>query len=249
MKIIGLLRIRNESEIIRNTLDYMATFCDFAIVYDDCSTDDTVEICKSHPLVRHTIEGMHWSRNRKRAEFRNRQVLLDTGRQYAEKDDWFVYQDADEYIEFDFNKLYESDSIAVKMKLFDFYITPDDIEAHYMDRKWLGPEYREIIMAFKNHPNLSYDSPDQREVHLNHKGNILEDGYVRHYGKAISIEEWNRTCEYYGNHFPKYSEKWKKRMGKAVHETSSFGLPLIQWEEKNKYGVLLTKEIQMNSIY
>jgi glycosyltransferase involved in cell wall biosynthesis len=49
--VIGVTRIRNESEIISNTLDHMATFCDKVIVYDDCSTDNTVDICNNHHIV------------------------------------------------------------------------------------------------------------------------------------------------------------------------------------------------------
>ena len=44
---LGLTRVRNESDIIQFTLDHMSTFCEKIIVYDDCSTDDTVAICNA----------------------------------------------------------------------------------------------------------------------------------------------------------------------------------------------------------
>lgn len=72
------------------------------------------------------------------------------------------------------------------------------------------------------------------------KGTIENLGYVRHYGKAISVEEWEKTCDYYGKHFPQYSEKWEKRKGKAVHNgVSDFGNKLISWKEKEQKGFLL----------
>ena len=123
------------------------------------------------------------------------------------------------------------------MKLFDYYITPEDVGLRYSERKWLGPEYRNILMAFRNLPTLSYHAPDQREVGIGAQGRIVTAGYVRHYGKAISVEQWEATCEYYSRHFPKYSAKWEARKGKAVHVMSDFGNELIRWEERDEKGV------------
>ncbi len=123
------------------------------------------------------------------------------------------------------------------MKLFDYYITPEDVGLRYSERKWLGPEYRNILMAFRNLPTLSYHAPDQREVSIGAQGRIVTAGYVRHYGKAISVEQWEATCEYYSRHFPKYSAKWEARKGKAVHVMSDFGNELIRWEERDEKGV------------
>ena len=250
--IIGLTRVRNESLIIQETLDHLSEYCDGGIfVFDDCSTDGTVSICKSHPNVIKVIKGSLWDENRARAEFENRQSLLTAAKKHAKPNDWFVYLDADERVEFDwsFIKNFSDDVIAVRMKLFDFYITPEDIDKKYYERKWLGPEFREIIMAFKNSNELCYAHADQREVSLG-KGTIKNLGYVKHYGKAISIEEWEKTCDYYGNHFPQYSEKWKKRKGKAVHiNTSDFGNNLISWNEKEEKGFLLvTEEINKSNL-
>ncbi len=250
-KIIGLTRIRNESLIIKDTLDYLAGFCTGGIfVYDDCSKDSTYEICKNHPAVKEIIKGEYWDENRERAEFENRQMLLETAKIYAGPDDWFVYIDADERIDFDWNKIagYDKNVIAIRMKLFDFYITPEDAEKKYNERLWHGPEYREIIMAFKNSDALRYEHPDQREVSLGKTSKIVDDGFVKHYGKAISVDEWEKTCDYYANHFPKYSEKWKKRKGKAIHNgVSDFGNELILWCEKELKGFPLLPKIEKSN--
>ena len=251
MKIIGLTRVRNEQRIMRDTLDHMATFCDEVFVYDDCSTDNTIQICINHRIVKGIIKGKYWDKNRKQAEWQNRKAVLKLGQQNAGPDDWFIYMDADERLEFDFYtfQYMPKTIIGVKMKLFDFYITPDDINSPYYFRQHCGPEYRSILMAFRNLPTLDYSSPDQREVHLRHSGKVIQQGYVKHYGKGISIEQWEETCDYYVNHFPKYSAKWLARKGKAIHTKSSFGYPLITWSEKETRGIPLTKEIQKHNIY
>lgn len=251
MKLIGLLRIRNESRIIKETLDHMAIFCRTVFVYDDASTDRTVEICLKHDIVEAVIQGKMWDRDRKRAEWQNRKAVLELGQKHATPDDWFIYMDADERIDFDFSSLKDLPKtvIGIRMKLFDFYITPKDIKLHYSQRKFCGPEYRDILMCFRNLPTLDYSSNDQREVHLRHPGRVINAGYVKHYGKGISVEQWEETCDYYSQHFPKYSKKWLARKGKAVHTVSSFGSVLIQWHEKDSRGVPVTESLRQRSIY
>ena len=135
------------------------------------------------------------------------------------------------------------------MKLFDFYITEEDKDKHFLQRTLMGPEYRNIIMAFKNHPNLGYKSFDQREVHLNQPEAIIHHaGYVRHYGKAISVKDWEAKCAYYMT-FEKYREKWARRRGHAIHTTSSFNQQLIRWSQKDTHGIPLTKELQKQDCY
>ena len=251
MKIIGLTRIRNEAAIIRETLDHMASFCREVYVYDDHSTDNTVAVCRAHPIVKGIIEGAAWDSDRARAEWQNRKAVLELGRKQAGPDDWFVYMDADERIDFDFSLLAHLDKsvVGIKMKLFDFYITAADVNDHYSRRKYCGPEYRSILMAFRNLPTLDYSMPDQRQVFLNHPGTVLDMGYVKHYGKGISIQQWEDTCDYYANHFPQYAAKWRARKGKAVHDRSSFGYPLITWDQKETLGIPLTREIETHTIY
>ena len=250
MKIIGLTRIRNESEIIQETLDHMGGFCDMIFVYDDCSTDKTADICGKHPKVTKILTGDSWDADRERAEWQNRQELLRLAQNYATPDDWFVYMDADERIEYDWSKLraYPDDVTGVVMWLFDFYITPHDVDLHYTQRRWLGPEFRPILMAFRNISGTGYSQPDQREVTLP-RGKIIYDGFVKHYGKAISVAQWNRTVDYYTRCFPKYSAKWEKRRGRAVHIISSFGRSLITWDERIDKGILLTPQIENQNIY
>jgi len=237
MKLVGLTRVRNESEIIQETLDHMAEFCSQVFIYDDCSEDNTVEICRAHPIVSSVIEGQSWDSFRAKAEFQNRHAVYLEAAKHLSENDWFVYLDADERIEFDWTKL-SNNLDAVRMRLFDFYITEADVHKKYTDRKWIGPEYRQILFAFRFGATTGYYGLDQRECSIK-SFRILDEGYVRHYGKSISVEQWEETCDYYINHFPMYAAKWLARKGNAIHSHSDFGRDLILWEDKVKKGLPL----------
>lgn len=226
-----LSRIRNEEAIIQDFLKY---YKDFPIyIYDDCSTDKTLEIIKAHPSVKGIVEGKEWDTDRTRAEYTTRQAVFERAQQ--DEYDWFIYVDADERIVFP-NIPYDNFD-GVSMKLFDFYITEKDKDKGYKSRKWMGPEYREILMMFRGFPGLKYEHRDQREMRMPQFSKIAHAGYVKHYGKAIGIDEWERTCQYYMTHFPEpYKSKWRDRVGKAVHTKSDFGADLITWDQKEDFG-------------
>tara|TARA_R110001606_G_scaffold14319_2_gene60681 strand:+ start:21126 stop:21869 length:744 start_codon:yes stop_codon:yes gene_type:complete len=244
MKIIGLTRIRNESEIVVETLDHMATFCDRVYVYDDASTDNTVELCQDHSIVAGIVEGKEWDNDRENAEYENRQAVLDLARKSKpDSEDWFIYMDCDERIDFDWD-MFNNNHMridAIMMRLFDFYITEEDKDLHYSKRTKLGPEYRDILFMFKNSHALGYFHRDQRECNMRPGTRIGVAGYVKHYGKSISVQQWEDTCEYYATAFPKYAAKWNARRGKAIHTESDFGYPLITWDEKEAKGISMAE--------
>lgn len=234
--IIGITRIRNEESIIKDTLDHYSQFCSGVYVYDDCSTDNTVKICKSHKIVKDMIIGTHWSPDRYRAEFELRQAVLEMA--LKDNPEWIIYFDADERIDWDFSGYEDFDGIV--MKLFDFYITEKDKNLPYHERQWLGPEYRNILMMFRASACIGYFMRDQREAILKPGSKILNAGYVKHYGKAVSVKEFELTCDYYSKYFGEpYKSKWIARKGKAIHNESDFGRPLITWDEKEENGVPL----------
>ena len=237
--LIGLTKVRNEEHIIKDTLDNWS-LCDKIYVYDDRSEDDTVKICEKHPKVAKVIKGKKWDEDRERAEWQNRQRVLLEAQKEAGKDDWFAYFDADEHLyDFyvDFKWMDEHGIGAIVCKLFDIYITPGDINRHYKAREWIGPEYRLIPFFFKNHPDLKYEFPDQRIINLP-PTRFHHEGAIKHFSKGFSVEHWEKTCDYYIQHWPKYAEKWKLRKGKAVHTLSDFNNLLISWEDRDQ-GFLL----------
>jgi len=241
MKVFGLTRIRNEELIIQDTLDHMDTFCDGIIVYDDSSTDSTLDICKKHKSVIKIIENKNWSEDRLTAEYASRQELFLEAKRHLGEDDWFVYMDADERIVCDSLREMMRNADVIAMKLFDVYITEDDKDKEYWERNMVGIEYRIIPMAYRMSVAKGWKNRNQREcLYDPAKSWVAISGYVKHYGKAISVDEWESTCDYYIKYFSKYSDKWAKRKGKAIHDKSDFGTPLMKWEE-----VMNTKEYNL----
>ncbi len=246
------MKVRNEEHIIKDTLDNWAKYCSGGIyIYDDVSTDKTVEICRAHPAVKDVILGDYWDPDREKAEWYNRQIVLMRAKQDAGPDDWFVYFDADEHL-YNFHEfeLFNDPSVrAIACRLYDFYITPEDISVPYTERVFVGPEYRTIIFFFRNHPALKYHLPDQRIVTLPEDiTRIPIHGDIKHYGKGFSVEQWEETGDYYIRHWQKYGDKWRQRKGKAVHKDmlSDFGNPLIRWNDRDKGFTLEDKAYGKN---
>jgi hypothetical protein len=60
---------------------------------------------------------------------------------------------------------------------------------------------------------------------------VLTGLYCQHYGKSLSVDHWEETCEYYMRHFPfdTYGQKWRDRKGRAIHTQSDFMRSLYEW--------------------
>ena len=116
-------------------------------------------------------------------------------------------------------------------------MTPDDCAPYRPGRELLGfrrlfgPERRDILMLWRNHPQILF-----AEHHAREPGGVERtrtDLYCQHYGKSLSVEHWEETCDYYIRHFPfdTYGRKWSDRRGRAIHARSDFMRPLYEWGE------------------
>lgn len=233
------MKVRNEAHIIFDTLENWKSFCTGGIyVYDDVSSDKTVEICKAHPAVKEVILGEFWDPDREKAEWMNRQTVLMRAQQEAGPEDWFVYFDADEHIHnFTAYELFEQKHVkAIACRLYDVYITEMDVDENYKKRQWVGPEFRTIIFFFRNSPYLRYSLPDQREVTLPPDGEIPIHADIKHFSKGFSVKKYEETCDFYQKYWPKYADKWRQRKGKAIKEDmlSDFGNRLVKWSDRKK---------------
>lgn len=233
-KVIGITRVRNEESIFVDTLKHVSQFVNTIIVLDDHSQDSTINIAKESQNVCMVLFNKEWSENRILEETRHRSILLDYAKQYNPQ--WIFYFDADERFEGINLEHYDEPQYlgvdAIRIKLFDAYLTPDDCDDYkqgqmlWNSRKFFGAECREIVMLWRNRPYIRYEGLDSREP----KGflNTRSDFYCQHFGKAISVKEWESTCDYYSRWFPEpYSSKWLSRKGKAIHTTSDFDTPLL----------------------
>lgn len=222
--ITGITKVRNEALIIEDTLKHFLEFCESVILYDDDSTDSTVEIASSFERVQ-VIRGTSWNKDRPREETRQRRLLLD-----KVTTPWTWCFDADERL---VGELPDLDADAYRFRLFDGYMTPGCKKAYKkgylldLKRKW-GPEFRDILMLFKTDKAI-YKGLDKREPRV--KGRTARSGaYIKHFGKCISKAQWEETCHYYSEFWPEpYRSKWKARRGKAIHTESDFGRALYSW--------------------
>ncbi len=240
--LVGLTRMRNESLLLPDTLDYLSSQVDAIVAYDDASTDDTVALLRAHPKVAAIVANQVWEEDadaRKRAEGRHRGLLLDLARERLPHE-WMFCFDPDERVICDMRGFVTNLSAtydAVRVRLFDAYMTQDD-HAPYVQgqsllgfRRYFGPEERNILMLWRNRPEIVFAAGDGRTP----RGmtNVKIDLACQHYGKSLSVEHWEETCDYYIRHFPfeTYGKKWTERKGKAIHTESDFGRPLYEWGE------------------
>lgn len=241
MAIRGIVKARNESHILADTLDNWARWCDAGIhVYCDACSDDgrTADIAAVHPAVVEVLCSDLMDPNRERAEWFNRSWLLHSARRFLGPSDWICYFDADEQcglLDGDLLKNLEVDCVSVES--YDSYITPEDAELsewQYAKRQWVGPEWEHAPYFYRCRLPLEFYKPDQRNLDLPRGSVAVVGGKVRHWGKGLSIRKFDEKCRYYSEVFgPKYAAKWAARLGKAVHDDwrSDFGQPLVRWDD------------------
>ena len=242
-ELVAVTRIRNEALILPDTLDYLGKHVDAIVAYDDASTDETVEILREHPKVAFIIENGAWEQDmaaRRLAEGRHRGLLLDVAREKLPHD-WMLCFDPDERVTGDIKGFLSAlpDKVdGVRVKLFDAYMTEGDHapfgpDSELMDfRRFFGPEQRDILMFWRGRPKIHF-----AEHHAREPGGlevIATDLYCQHYGKSLSLDHWEETCDYYIKHFPfeTYGKKWTERKGKGIHAQSDFARPLYEWGDE-----------------
>jgi hypothetical protein len=241
--LVGLTRVRNEALLLPDTLDYLAAHVDAIVAYDDASTDATVGILGAHPKVALIVANQAWEDDiaaRKLAEGRHRGLLLEMARERLPHD-WMLCFDPDERITGDLRGFVAGPGAeacdAVRVRLFDAYLTPEDHAPYQAGRQLLdfrrfyGPEQRDILMLWRNRPEIGFAEGDGRTPHGMQR--VKTDLYCQHYGKSLSVEHWEETCDYYIRHFPyeTYGKKWMERKGQAIHTESDFKRPLYAWGE------------------
>jgi hypothetical protein len=236
--LIGITRVRNEALVLQDALNYVGKQVDAIVAYDDSSTDRTLEILGEHPKVALIVANRSWETDieaRRLAEGRHRGLLLQTAREQLQFD-WMFCFDPDERIAGDLRgfteETHSSDYDGVRVQLFDAYLTPGDQAPYQADRELLGfrrffgPERRDILMLWRNRLEIIFAKrePDGLE-------RVRTGLYCQHYGKSLSVDHWEETCDYYIQHFPfeTYGRKWLDRKGQAIHTQSDFMRPLYEW--------------------
>jgi Glycosyl transferase family 2 len=236
--LIGITRVRNEALVLQDALNYVGKQVDAIVAYDDASTDRTLGILSEHPKVALIVANRLWEADieaRRLAEGRHRGLLLQAAREHLQFK-WMFCFDPDERVVGDLRgfteRTHSSDYEGVRVQLFDAYMTPGDHAAYYADRELLnfrrffGPERRDVLMLWRNRLEVTFAKREPGG--LERVGTAL---YCQHYGKSLSVEHWEETCDYYIRHFPfeTYGQKWLERKGRAIHTQSDFMRPLYEW--------------------
>jgi glycosyltransferase involved in cell wall biosynthesis len=239
--LIGITRVRNEALVLQDALNYVGKQVDAIVAYDDASTDQTLEILSQHPKVALIVANRLWEADieaRRLAEGRHRELLLQTAREQLQFE-WMFCFDPDERVTGDLRGFMEethsSDYDGVRVQLFDAYMTPGDHAPYQAGRELLGfrrffgPERRDILMLWRNRLEVVYAEHHGREPGGVER--VATGLHCQHYGKALSVEHWEETCDYYMRHFPfdTYGRKWRDRKGQAIHTQSDFMRPLYEW--------------------
>ncbi|MGD0247563.1 MAG: hypothetical protein ABSB75_00775 [Candidatus Limnocylindrales bacterium] len=127
------------------------------------------------------------------------------------------------------------------LPLIDYYITPEDqLNDDFVQpgnvRQWYGPEVRWTLCLFRLMSSLYLSRGVVREPQGFASQRVAPSTTptVEHYGKAVSILEWERKVDFYVSQYPAYRDKWMARRGAAVHDgVSDFGRPLVHRGEKS----------------
>lgn len=91
--LIGCSLVKNEEgRYLEKVLEQMAKVCDKIIVLDDCSTDNTPEICKEYGAEVFPSIQSYWGTD----ELKQRKRLWELATQVADFGDWILCLDADE---------------------------------------------------------------------------------------------------------------------------------------------------------
>lgn len=96
MKLVAILRIKNEIDLIHEALEKLSSLADEIIIVDNGSTDGTLEAYKDYPKVIEVIETSGFN------EGRDKIILLESAKK--RQPDWILFLDADEIFENNFTR-------------------------------------------------------------------------------------------------------------------------------------------------
>jgi glycosyltransferase involved in cell wall biosynthesis len=185
--LIGAMLVRNEeSRYLERVLEQMAKVCDKIIVLDDCSTDNTPEICKEYGAEVYPSIRSYWGTN----ELKQRKLLWELAT--YEKPDWILCLDADETIpridllpdKIELAEQYGCDGLA-----FNLYDMWD--EKHYRDDELWNAHTRDWVMCVRYNPAKEYI---WRETQL-HCGRFPLNACEQVGQTGLAIQHWGWARE------------------------------------------------------
>jgi glycosyl transferase family 2 len=209
MKFHALLPVRDEADLIEQSLAHLMTWADAVYVFDTGSCDETWElVCEFAARDRRVIplrkETVFFSDKRVRA------WLFHQARRYMREGDWFLRVDADE-----FHHVSPRDFVRTRMRLhetlachqyYDFHLTRSEVEAWRQGRESLIDRERPIsdrrrwyTMSSYTEPRLcryrpSMSWPEHVSFPFNAGYRAIERLPIRHYPHRDPAQLQRRWC-------------------------------------------------------
>lgn len=199
LKIVGFLQMYNESSKgnLEKVLTHIKKFCNDIVIYDDCSTDNSVDVASKY--TKYIIKG---GKNRFSEELNNKQILLEKALSLSP--DWIAWLDADEAFDrFGENKgirnlCYYGQKNNIDGFMFQEFNLWKDLSHYRVDELW---HQLWAIRLWKNNGKLKFDVKKGLHNRLFPKGIkkiSRSEIKVIHFGYS-SVEKINEKYEMYKN--------------------------------------------------
>lgn len=201
---IGGMLVRNEaSRWLTQVCEVMNLLCDKVIIIDDCSDDNTIDVCQSYGFEVHQSIKPLWISN----ELIQRKRLFNMCKSNRKnKDDWVLILDADEIITGDLEKLKRLFKFVPHMyNHFGFRLHDMWSDTHYRSDDMWNAHNHSWPMAIRGHIINAW--PDNANLHCGRfprqEGHIYPSSFrIKHMGwstdedRRIKYERYMKADPY-----------------------------------------------------
>ena len=161
MEFHGILVVRDEEDIISQSISHFTEWCDFIYVYDTGSLDDTWEIVQHHAANSDRI--VPFRREEVVFEDPLRGLVFDHFRDRAKAGDWWVRLDADEFYHIpppEFVRRYvTSHESLIFNQTYEFRLTESEVAAWKRGKEGIEDRDRPIKERHRYYVPLKYPEP------------------------------------------------------------------------------------------
>jgi glycosyltransferase involved in cell wall biosynthesis len=242
-KLFGVCFVKNEEDIISDSVEHAAQFCDKVFVVDNASTDRTWEIVKGLKLANLVPVCS------KDFVFRDylRLRFMDTKKEDLGLNNWWYVFDADEFLLDDpfaaIAKAEEEGADCIAVNVINFRLTKEEIrdaEENGRHETWRDRKHYVLyesgpVKFFKNTQYADYIICDFRPLGITKE--CSQRLFMKHYPYRSLAQIKKRVYTRYGN--PEFESEGRRGTDLERYLVDPETLPQLRyWEEEN--GVDLT---------
>jgi glycosyltransferase involved in cell wall biosynthesis len=192
MKLVSILRIKDEIKYIRRCLDKMSELVDEIVILDNGSTDGTLDVYETYPKVVKVLQTKGFD------EGRDKIMLLDEAKK--RNPDWIIWTDGDEEFESHIdreilNRYMNSKYNKIQFRMCNFWVSE---KLYRIDGKYFAYTLQPQRSMWKNTDDAFFQN-----VKI-HNGDIIgvEKPYyispyrIKHYGYASEEKTLEKLRKY-----------------------------------------------------